>query len=133
MKYSSWFGILAVGLLLAACYMPWVYVPAQKLEIAGMFASAKHNFGKPGLMNIFLASLAAVFFLIPKIWAKRTNIFVCGFNIAWSIRNYILLSKCYDGECPELKAGLYLAILASVLMLVFSFVPDVKIEEGSRS
>lgn len=94
-----------------------------------MFANGKHNFGKPGLMNIFCSVGAGILFLLPQVWAKRTNIFFCGFNIAWAIRNFIILSRCYNGECPEKKAGLYILLAAAVVMLLMSFFPDSPIKE----
>ena len=129
MKYSKWIGVLAVITVMVVCYMPWVYIQSVQLEIAGMFASGKQNFGKPGLMNIFCSAVAGLLFLLPQIWAKRTNIFFCGFNIAWAIRNYLLLSRCYGGECPVKKAALYILVAASAIMLLMSFIPDTAIKE----
>jgi hypothetical protein len=132
MKYSKWVGFLAAIIIIIACYMPWIIVPSIGLQIGGMSASGKHNFGRPGLMNCILSVIAVIMFLLPFIWAKRTNIFIVAFNIAWAARNYILLSKCYGGECPELKPGLYLLLAASVLMMVAAFVPDVKMKTEGK-
>ena len=128
MKYSKWIGVLAVMTVFIVCFWPWVYIPSVQLTIGGMAASGKHNFGKPGLMNIICSAVAAILFLLPQVWAKRTNIFFCGFNIAWAIRNYILLSRCYSGECPEKMAALYILLTASAVMLVMSFLPEVEIK-----
>ncbi len=128
MKYSKWLGVAAAVVIIIACYMPWVYIPSVKLEIGGMYASGKQNFGRPGLMNCVLSAVGIVMFLLPFIWAKRTNIFIGAFNIAWSARNYILLSKCYGGDCPELKPGLYVLLAASIIMLLAAFVPDIKMK-----
>ena len=84
-------------------------------------------------MNIICSVGAGILFLLPAIWAKRTNIFFCGFNIAWAIRNYLLLSRCYSGECPEKKAALYILLAASAVMLVMSFLPDVEIKEADQT
>ena len=132
MKYSKWIGLLSVITVIIVCYTPWVYVPSVKLDISGMYATGKNNFGKPGLMNILCSVGAGMFFLLPQIWAKRTNIFFCGFNIAWAIRNYILLSRCYSGECPLKKAGLYILVTASAIMLIMSLMPDVEIKEDKK-
>lgn len=129
MKYTNWIGLLSAIVVVIICYVPWIYVPSANLEIAGMYASSKQNFGRPGLVNIIMSVGAAIMFIIPFIWAKRTNIFLCGFNIAWTIRNYILLSRCYGGDCPEKKAGLYILMIASVLMLLATFFADVKMKE----
>jgi len=129
MKYSKWIGLLAAIVVVMVCFTAWVYVPSVPLEIGGMFSSGTNNFGKPGLMNIFCSVGAALLFLLPQIWAKRTNIFFCGFNIAWAIRNFIILSRCYSGECPVRKTGLYILVIASAMMLLMSFIPDVAIKE----
>ncbi|MFT3936015.1 MAG: hypothetical protein QM726_20460 [Chitinophagaceae bacterium] len=129
MKYSAWIGLVASVVVIIVCYLPWVYVPSVQLEIGGMSSSGPQNFGKPGLINLFCTAGAIIFFLLPQVWAKRTNIFFCGFNIAWAIRNYILLSRCYGGDCPVKKSSLYILLIASAIMLVMSFLPDVKIKE----
>jgi len=132
MKYSKWVGLLAAIAIIAVCYLPWVYVPQVNLEIGGMYASGPQNFGRPGLMNCILSVVAIILFLAPFIWAKRTNIFVVAFNIAWAVRNYLLLSRCYGGECPEKKTGLYLLLLASLVMMAAAFVPDIAIKEEKK-
>jgi hypothetical protein len=129
MKYSSWIGLLAVITVIIVCYTAWVYMPSVQLEIGGLYANGKQNFGKPGIVNMVCSIGAGVLFMLPQIWAKRTNIFFCGFNIAWAIRNYILLTRCYMGDCPEKKAGLYILVIASAIMLLMALMPDVKIKE----
>ena len=133
MKYSKWIGLVAVLMVLIACFMAWIVVPAEHLVIGGLHASGPHNFGKPGLLNIFCSVFAAVFFLLPRIGAKRANIFFCGFNVAWAIRNFILLSRCYGGDCPVKQPGLYLLVAATILMLLMSFNPDVDVNEKTAS
>ena len=83
-------------------------------------------------MNMICSVGAAVLFLMPRIWAKRTNIFFCGFNIAWAVRNYIMLSRCYGGDCPEKKIGIYLLVAAAAIMLLMSLMPDVSIADENR-
>jgi hypothetical protein len=132
MRYSKWIGLLAAVTVLIICYQPWIYVPFVQLEIGGMYASGKQNFGRPGLVNMIMTGASVMMFLLPFIWAKRTNIFLCAFNIAWAFRNYILLTKCYAGDCPVIKPGLYILLLASLLLLAMSFVPDIKITEEKK-
>ena len=132
MKYSKWIGLLAAVVIVAACYMKWIYVPSVQLEIGGMHANGKHNFGRPGLMNIIMTILAALMFVLPFIWAKRVNLFFCAFNIAWAIRNYILLSKCYSGECPVKQSGLYILLAASLVMLIMAMMPDIEIKTEKK-
>ncbi len=132
MKYSKWIGLLAAVTILIVCYQTWIYVPSVRLEIGGMAASGKQNFGRPGLVNIIMTTGSVIMFLLPFIWAKRTNIFLCAFNIAWAVRNYILLTKCYAGDCPTIKPSLYLLLLASLVMLLVSFAPDIKVAESKK-
>ena len=109
--------------------MPWVYISSAALKIGGMFSSGTQNYGKPGIMHIFCCAGAAVFFILPQVWAKRTNIFFCGFNMAWAIRNFILLGRCYMGDCPVKLTALYVLVIASAIMLLMSLLPDVEIKD----
>jgi hypothetical protein len=129
MKYSKWIGLLSALAVIAACYATWIYVPSVHLKIGGIFSDGRQNFGKPGLLNMFCSAGAIILFLLPRVWAKRTNIFFCGFNLAWAIRNYILLTRCYGGDCPEKEAGLYVLLFAAALMLLMAFVPDIKLKD----
>ncbi len=83
-------------------------------------------YGKPGLMHLVLGFILIVLFLIPKIWAKRINLFIAAINLAWSIRNYILLATCFMGECPEIKTGLILSITLSAGILTMTLLPDLR-------
>ena len=133
MKYSKWVGLAAAISVIIACYMPWVFVTTVQLEIGGMRASGHHNFGRPGLMNIVMSAGAIAMFLLPFIWAKRLNIFFVAFNIAWTVRNFILLSRCYGGECPLKQTGLYILLAASVIMVLAAFTADIKINPTRRN
>ena len=128
MRYSQITGVIAALLLIAVCYMPWSYVATKQLLLTGM-NTAGTQFGKPGLMNIIMSVVAILFFLVPKIWAKRTNLFICVFSFAWAIRNYILLTSCDGGECPEKRAGIYLLLLLSFVMLIMSFFPKIDVNK----
>ena len=128
MKWIKWMGIMAALLLIASCFTPWVFIAMKNITVSGVDATGT-SFGKPGYLHFILSGLFICFMLIPKIWTKRANLLVCGFNLAWSIRNFIIISACYMGECPEKKPGLYLIIIASAIMLLASFFPDVKLKE----
>lgn len=131
MKYSQLFGCIAVFLLAAICYLPWSYIPDRNIIITGMSAPDT-IYGKPGLMHFVLGVILIIFFITPKVWAKRINVFIAALNVAWTVRNYILLSTCYMGECPERKAGIFLAILLSLFILIMSFLPDLNTLERKK-
>lgn len=123
MKHASRWGALAAIAVIASCFMLWITVPDKQIAVGG-FASGGTRFGKPGLVNAFMSGIALLLFLIPRVWAKRINLFFSAFNMAWAIRNYILLSTCRGGDCPHKEAGLYLLVAASVLLLAMALFPD---------
>src|SRR5690349_13464301 len=117
MKYSQLLGVLACIAQVLVCFMPWSFVAEQNILITGM-NSAVRDYGKPGLINIFFSSIIVLFFVIPKIWAKRANVIIAAINVAWSFRNYLLMSTCHGGECPEKRAGIYLLMALSIFILI---------------
>lgn len=123
MKYMKWIGILAVSLLVFSCFMPWIVVTGPSISAGGMDAGGT-NFGKPGYFHLFFALLFLIFHLIPRLWAKRANLVVVALNMAWAIRNFFILAICRGGDCPERQLGLWLMMLASVLLLLAALFPD---------
>ncbi len=122
MKYSQQIGFFAAILVLVACNMPWVTIASLDTTINGFYTD-KTNFGRPGIMQTVLSASMLLLFLINRIWAKRTNIFLGALSFAWSVRNYIIVSTCAMGECPEKKAGLYLLVASTFIALMMSFLP----------
>jgi hypothetical protein len=127
MKYSQLIGLLSALAITGICFMPWIYIGSIHTVVTGLQAEGT-SYGKPGLLNIFLSALCIIFFIIPKLWAKRANVFIATINFAWAVRNYILLTTCLAGECPQKKAGLYLLVLASLTVLVMGFLPKISVE-----
>ncbi|HEY2727029.1 MAG TPA: hypothetical protein VGI61_07645 [Parafilimonas sp.] len=125
MKYSQLFGITAVIILAAICYLPWSFIGEKNIIITGMSAPGT-MFGKTGLMHFVLGVPLIVFFIVSKIWVKRINVFIGAINLAWSIRNYILLTTCFMGECPKIKIGLILSMALSTFILIMTFFPKIK-------
>jgi hypothetical protein len=132
MKYSSWIGLAAAITIIILCFTTWIYVPSVQLAIGGMQSSGKNNFGRPGMLHLFLTGVVAILFILPRTWAKRTNIFFTGLNMAWAVRNFIVLTKCYAGECPEKKWTLFLLMIASVIMLLMSMLPDLELKNNKK-
>lgn len=117
MKRFTWIGIAGALLLLAACWMPWVTVHSKNIIISGMHTEGT-PYGKPGLLHIVFAIFFIVFSLIPRLWAKRFNLLVTGLNAAWMLRNFLLLSLCRGGECPERENGIYWVLVSSLILLL---------------
>lgn len=133
MKYYKQIGIAACVLLVISCFLPWAFYPDLHKSFDGFF-SEKEIYGKPGKVFIFFAVVSAILILLNSVWAKRTLIFIAAFNLGYMIRTYILYTSCYRAFCPEKQYGLYLLIFSSVLLLVASFFPNLKvIEEPSET
>lgn len=128
MRWLQWTGIAAAVLLIASCFMVWVVIPSKNISVSGVDAAGT-SWGKPGYLHLLLTLFFIAFTLIPKIGVKRVNLVVTALNLAWAIRNFFLISACSGGECPERHTGFYLTLIASVLMLVSSLFPDIKMQE----
>ncbi len=109
--------VSALGII-AACFAPWVFITSKQIMVTGM-AAESINFGKPGLFHIFLASLFLLLVLLNKSWTLRVAFFIGAFNMAWVLRNYIALSACSGGICPQKQFGLFLLLGSSLVSIVF--------------
>lgn len=127
MKYSNYVGVLCALALILFCWLPWVYIESINTIVTGLSTGAT-NFGRPGGLHIFFAVLAIVFFLIQKVWAKRVNVFVVTLNFAWAIRNFILITQCEAGECPQKKLGIFAVFFFSTLILIMGMLPKVNLK-----
>ena len=131
MKYSQWIGIAAALLLVAACFLPWAYFPDLGKSFTGFF-SEQNRYGRPGKVFIFLSSVMILLFLVPRVWAKRSNIFVTAVTLTWGIKSYILYTSCYRGICPEKRAGIFLVLAATVIVLAAALLADLPIRQDER-
>lgn len=128
MKYSKWIGLIAAIALIISCFLPWAYYPDLDKVFTGFF-SEKNVYGRPGKVFVFFAALAMVLFLIPRVWAKRLNMLVCALTVAFALKTYILFTSCYRGVCPDKKEGLHILLVSSLVMLIASVLPDLKLKE----
>ena len=131
MRYMKWIDLFAVILLIFSCFLPWVNIASKNIVVSGV-ESTGTNFGKPGYTHFVLSFFFIIFHFIPRLWAKRSNLLVVALNIAWAIRNYFIISMCREGECPEKQIGLWLVLLASVLILIAALFPDIKLKEEKK-
>lgn len=126
MKYYKQIGFAASLLLVISCFLPWAYYPDLNKYFNGFFSEV---YGKPGKVFFFFAVCSVVLIFIDKIWAKRMLIFVEAFNIGYLIRTYILYTSCYNTICPHKEYGIYLLMLSSIVLMVISFFPDLKMKD----
>lgn len=112
--------------LVVAVHMDWVHIDSIGLTVTGMRTEGT-NFGQPGMFHLVMAVMYIVFALMPRLWAKRLNLLVGALNLAWAIRNFLLVSACSGGECPEKQAGLVLVMVFSAFLMAGALFPDLDI------
>ena len=133
-KYLHWFGIAACITLIVSCFLPWAYYadPHMVTEAERTFTgfySFDNYYGKPGKFLTFFAVLVLVFTLLPKVWAKRANLFICALTVAYGFKTYVLFGSCYNNYCPEKLFSLYLMVACTLIMLVASGFPYLKLND----
>jgi len=126
MQSIRWLAVLTAGILITACFFPWVSVEQKKFVVGGFFSSAASRFGQPGLFHTLFCSIYILLLLLNKIWSIRTAFFVSAFNIAWAVRNYIAISACSGGVCPEKHTAIFVILIGSILLLVLTALIEVK-------
>jgi len=126
MKYAPYIGILAAILLIISCFLPWAYYPDIQQTFTG-FYSHENTYGRPGKAFIFLALLITIFLLIPRLWAKRAGQVTGIVILAYAVKTFILFTSCYNGVCPEKKAGIFLVIFSAIIILIAGLFTGVKI------
>lgn len=126
MKHSQTIGFIAIVLTILVCFMPWVFIESKDITITG-FETKGTRFGRPGMFIVYLGSIAAIFFLIHKIWSKRINVFLTAMIFAWAIRNYLIITACSAGECPTIQIGLVLLLVFSAISMIMSFLPKIDV------
>ncbi len=132
MKYSQWLGIAASLLLVAACFLPWTWHPDLNKNFTGFF-SENNVYGRPGRVFIVLAFFSILFFAIPRVWAKRWNFLVQALTSAFAIKSFVMYTGCYRGICPTKQPGIWLMLIAAVIMLVMAVVPDITLKGTKKA
>jgi hypothetical protein len=123
MQSIKWLAVLTAALIITACFFPWVSVGSQNFVVGGFYSSDNSRFGQPGIFHLVFASVCILFLLVNRIWSVRTAFFISAFNIAWAVRNFIVLSACSGGECPEKHTAMYVVLAGSFLLtILISFV-----------
>lgn len=126
LKYLHWIGIAACLSLFVSCFLPWVYYADIDQAFTG-FYSYQNQYGKPGKFLVSFSAIALVLMLLPRVWAKRTNLFICAFTLAYAVKTFILFGSCYNNYCPEKLPGIYLMAGSTMLMLIAALLPNMKL------
>jgi hypothetical protein len=128
-------GLAACLLLVASCFMPWAFyndpfiTDVSQRTFTG-FYSYENYYGKPGKFLCIIAGLSLLLKLLPKVWAKRVDLFLCGFGVAYALTTFLRYLRQYGAAIsPEAQIGIYLMFGAALLMLAAAIFPDLKIVE----
>jgi hypothetical protein len=130
-RFINWLGIAACVVLIISCFLPWTYHADVQKEFTG-FYSELNKYGRPGKFIIIFTSVILVFMLLPKIWAKRTNLFLGAMLVAYAVKTYILYTSCYMAYCPEKKAGVFLMLFSSVAVFIGVIFPNMKLKDAKK-
>jgi len=126
MQSIRWISVLTAAIIIVACFFTWVSLDTKNFFVGGFFSSENNRFGQPGILHAAFCSIIILFLLLNKIWSARTAFFISAFNVAWAIRNYIVISACSGGVCPEKHTGLYTVLIGSILLLILTPFIEVK-------
>lgn len=124
MQSIKWLGVLTAAIIITACFFKWISVDQNDYFIGG-FYSSDNRYGQPGIFHTIFCLIYILLILINRIWSIRTAFFVAALNVAWAVRNFLMLSTCVGGECPEKHTGLYSVLVGSLLLLVLT--PFIKV------
>ncbi|WP_083927681.1 hypothetical protein [Niabella aurantiaca] len=128
---SQWLALLAAIVLTIACFMPWAQIRSMGLTLSGIDTTGT-RYGKPGYNHFILTTVILVLTLIARIWAKRMNLLFGVLNLSWAIRNFILFGRCEAGDCPERQIGLYLVLLASIILMLTILFPKMELKDEAE-
>lgn len=117
MQWMKWISCIAAISLIIACFFPWIVIPGKDVVISGVNA-ANTTYGKPGYLNLLMAIFYLILTLIPRLWARRINLVVAVINLAWTLRNFLLLSRCEAGDCPDRQPAFFIFGLSALIMMI---------------
>lgn len=117
MSKSNLIGILAAVVVIVSAFLPWLTIESKQLVFTGIDTTGS-SFGEPGKVNVFMAGIAVALFAANKWWAGRVNLFISGFLLAWTFRNFLLFSRVEMGEWPHREAGLYLSLGGAIVVFI---------------
>ncbi|NOT93538.1 hypothetical protein [Ferruginibacter sp.] len=137
-KILSWIGMAACVALILACFLPWTYYADSNIATEAErtftgFFSYQYKYGRPGKFFVLFALVILILMLLPKIWAKRTNLFLSAFTLAYAIKSYILFTSCYNAYCPEKRAGIYIMLFSTIVILIACVFPNMKIAGNKKT
>ena len=127
-RYSKWLGLGALAALLLACFLPWAFYADVDKAFTGFFSEG-NVYGKPGKFLLIFGSITTLFIFLKNAWFKRAALLLGGLNVAYAIKNFLLFGACYRGYCPEKRVGLYLMLIATIVLFITTLLPEGKVSK----
>ena len=130
-------GLLACILLVVSCFLPWMYYADPHIATEAQrtftgFSTYQNQYGKPGKLLLLIAIIIFVFMLLPKIWAKRANLFIAALGVGYAVKTYVLFTSCYNAYCPDKKAGIFIMMLSMIILLIAALFPDLALKQEKK-
>jgi hypothetical protein len=129
MKWIKWISILAAIVLIVSCFFPWIIIRSKNITVTGMDVAGL-AYGHYGYFLIPVAIIFILLQLINKIWAKRLNVAISAVIVTIAFA-CLWIFRCEYGECPEKQTALYIMFACSIVVLLGSLLPDIKLKPGS--
>ena len=126
MKWIKWISILAAIVLIVSCFFPWIIIKSKNITVTGMDVAGL-AYGHYGYFLIPLAIIFILLQLINKIWAKRLNVAISAIIVTIAFA-CLWIFRCEYGECPEKQTALYIMFACSMVVLLGSLLPDIKLK-----
>ena len=125
-KVFHYIGLGSCIFLIIACFLPWTYYVHPNITFTGFnvqtFPSGI-NYGRAGYPISILTAIILVLMLLPKIGAKKTNLFLAGLLMAYAIRTFVVFTGSLLPGDVEKKIGIYLVIFLPILILISAVFP----------
>ena len=83
-------------------------------------------------MLTFLASINFILIIVPKVWAKRTNLFIVALGVGYAIKTYVLFTSCYNTYCPEKRVGIVLMMISMLILLLAAIFPHLSLDKSVK-
>lgn len=130
-------GLAACILLIVSCFMPWTYyadlhIPIDQRTFTGL-KSYNNYYGRPGKFLIIIGVVSFVLMLWPKILAKIINILIATIGMVYAIITFRRFTLSYLDHYPEIKIGIIIMLLSSILILVGTAFPNIKIDQNKKN
>lgn len=110
---AALFAVLLIGF----AFLPWIHIDANNVTLTGVNDMGL-NYGPRGRGHIYFAVICLVMILIGRNWSMLLAIIVAAVNIAFA-GSHLYVYRCSGGVCPEKLYGIYLAMAASLGLLLF--------------